>query len=452
MSVKAIEKREDVPNPKNEPTDIPYADEKNKRYKLGTEKQIRAAWSYIHQEDNASKYSSEDVKTIKNRIVKYWKLKIDKAGPPAAQATYWRTVEGQFSFGLDASAPPEIMYMPAGDHTIEAKVGKDRKILDVNVTAKTAAKLQNDLDELLAQNVEPFIDFDHEGKAAAAIPKRFKWVQGKGVYLELEWTKSGRERVEGKDYRYFSPTFRIGDDGSPSGLPENGAIGALCNNPAFRDMQRIAASRTKQNGDDADQTPNTMSDKMKSTLMKLGIISDDDNEEDYADKLTKKVKAWQDMEDDKSKTNAKASKGAENEMEKMKKDKEDAEAALAKMVEERATETVDAAITAGKIPGKNEELKQFYVESFKVNPEGTKKALAALPARGVFAPIVVPDGRDRPTGDSSVAASKTASPERQSVIAQRGIIEKVKAAHPNANKDTVFSIAAQEYPEFFANG
>jgi phage I-like protein len=53
--------------------------------------------------------------------------------------------------------------------------------------------------------------------------------------------------VEGRDYSYFSPSFQIGADGAPAGLPDNGAIGALVNNPAFRDMQRIAASHASVN-------------------------------------------------------------------------------------------------------------------------------------------------------------------------------------------------------------
>src|SRR5258708_39744116 len=90
-----------------------------------------------------------------------------------------RTVEGQFSFGLDSSAPAEIMYMPAGNHTISAMVGGEPKEIDVKVTAKTADLLQADLEKLLEENVEPFIDYDHKGEAAAAIPKRFKWIAGK---------------------------------------------------------------------------------------------------------------------------------------------------------------------------------------------------------------------------------------------------------------------------------
>jgi len=138
---------------------------------------------------------------------------------------------------LNSFAPPgEVLYMPSGRSTIQARVDGEPKEIDVNVTAETAAVLQADLEKLLARNIKPYVDFDHKGEAAAAIPKRFRWVAGKGVFLELEWTRSGR------DYSYFSPSFIASREGSPAGLPDNGAIGALVNNPAFRDMQRIAAS------------------------------------------------------------------------------------------------------------------------------------------------------------------------------------------------------------------
>lgn len=148
---------------------------------------------------------------------------------------------------LGGVAPSEIMYLPAGQHTIEATVGGEPKEIDVKVTAKTAEILQSDLEKLLAGHVEPFIDFNHKGEASAALPKRFRWVPSKGVMLELEWSKDGLASVEGKTYRYFSPTFNIGADGTPSGLPDEGAIGALTNRPAFRDMQRIAASHASVN-------------------------------------------------------------------------------------------------------------------------------------------------------------------------------------------------------------
>lgn len=82
-----IKKRKDV-NPKrgkSEYGNVRFADETNKKYPIDTEEHIRAAWNYINKENNAGKYSSEDLKTIKSKIVSAWKSKIDKAGPPSAE-------------------------------------------------------------------------------------------------------------------------------------------------------------------------------------------------------------------------------------------------------------------------------------------------------------------------------------------------------------------------------
>ena len=53
--------------------DVSYADpgyqaDKKKRYPIDTEAHVRAAWSYINQSDNASVYSSAQLKRIKSRI------------------------------------------------------------------------------------------------------------------------------------------------------------------------------------------------------------------------------------------------------------------------------------------------------------------------------------------------------------------------------------------------
>lgn len=48
--------------------DVAYADEKNKKYPIDTAEHVRAALSYIGMEKNASKYSADDLKTVKDRI------------------------------------------------------------------------------------------------------------------------------------------------------------------------------------------------------------------------------------------------------------------------------------------------------------------------------------------------------------------------------------------------
>ena len=62
-----------------------YADTKNKKYPCYDEEHIRAAWNYIHVKRDANEYSDEEYKKVYNNIVKYWKKKIDPAGPPEYQ-------------------------------------------------------------------------------------------------------------------------------------------------------------------------------------------------------------------------------------------------------------------------------------------------------------------------------------------------------------------------------
>ena len=65
-----ISRREDVsPNEgEHKYGDVKYADPTNKKYPIDTAEHVRAAWSYINHEDNASKYDRDEVTQIKSRI------------------------------------------------------------------------------------------------------------------------------------------------------------------------------------------------------------------------------------------------------------------------------------------------------------------------------------------------------------------------------------------------
>jgi phage head maturation protease len=93
--VEKVAEREDVKpeEGKDKYGDVKFADEKNKKYPIDTEEHIRAAWNYINKEKNAAKYSAEDVKSIKGKIVSAWKDKIDKEGPPSAKEKEAEKVE-----------------------------------------------------------------------------------------------------------------------------------------------------------------------------------------------------------------------------------------------------------------------------------------------------------------------------------------------------------------------
>jgi hypothetical protein len=67
-----IDRRKDV-SPKEgerEYGDVKFADPVNNKYPIDTDDHIRAAWSYINHEDNAAKYDTDEVETIKKRIMK----------------------------------------------------------------------------------------------------------------------------------------------------------------------------------------------------------------------------------------------------------------------------------------------------------------------------------------------------------------------------------------------
>lgn len=146
-----------------------------------------------------------------------------------------------------AAAPSSIVFLPEGKHQIFATLNGKPSRSTVRVEAARgpaiAARLQQDLARRQSANVRPWVDFLHAGGAAAALPKAFRYEPGRGVVLEVEWTDAGRRAIEGRDFSYFSPCFYLADDSEePEGLPEKGAIGALVNEPAFREIPRIAAA------------------------------------------------------------------------------------------------------------------------------------------------------------------------------------------------------------------
>lgn len=148
---------------------------------------------------------------------------------------------------IEGGVPSSIEYMPAGTHTICCSVNDKPKEITVEVTESTAQQLQASLEAALAlfeagEMSKPFIDFDHKGEQAAAFPVKFFWDDG--VRLEVKWTDAGKEAVEKKEYNYFSPQWFMSKDGRVA-VSSPGAIGALCNVPAFQKIEKISSIQTK---------------------------------------------------------------------------------------------------------------------------------------------------------------------------------------------------------------
>ncbi len=143
-----------------------------------------------------------------------------------------------------------IVYLPAGEHEITCTLGGKPTRTRVTVTPECVPLLQRDLDVMQAAALEgsaprPCGLFDHKAGAASFLPKRFRWEEGRGVMLDLEWTEAGRQAIEGGNYCYHSPLVLMEPEGTrPIGLVTSGVeVGSLVNDPAFRSIEAIAASR-----------------------------------------------------------------------------------------------------------------------------------------------------------------------------------------------------------------
>lgn len=148
--------------------------------------------------------------------------------------------------------PDSIEWMPAGRHLVYCTRDDEHAEVEIEATEADAAKLNEQLqaarklaDEGKASR--PFIDFDHEGGEAAAIPVEFFWQDG--IRVRVEWTKAGAEAVQGRVYSYFSPEFFADKSGRVTAIPEVGPIGALVNTPAFQRIERLAANLSTTNSE-----------------------------------------------------------------------------------------------------------------------------------------------------------------------------------------------------------
>lgn len=155
---------------------------------------------------------------------------------------------------FNGKATAVFQYMPPGRSVICATVDGKPARREVFVDASTAERLQRDLVEKLeaadaGRKAAPCGLFDHRDGAACLHPKRFTWDDERGVLLEAEWTQAGKAAVEGKDYLYWSPTFRRHkESGRVVGLQAGVEVGSLVNNPAFESIEPVAAAAADDGG------------------------------------------------------------------------------------------------------------------------------------------------------------------------------------------------------------
>jgi len=294
------------------------------------------------------------------------------------------TVTAAFTQSLD-SEKGTIVFMPEGHHQITASVDGKPKSVELTIDSRILASFAEDLDKRKESNVRPFAGFDHKAGAASFIPLEFRYEDGVGLMLDVEWTNAGREAVEGKDYSYFSPSFLV-KEGIPFGLPKRGEIGSLVNDPAFEDIPRIAASNIQPQSE-------------MENLVTLGLCSPDTKEEDamveakanldeIKTELAETKSQVQAMSQDKEAVETEQATAEDQLAElkathkKLEEDHEKVTAKLADTAESAADSAVEEAVSAGRIAPKDEASKEFWKKTIMDNPEAAK-VLASQPSNSV---------------------------------------------------------------------
>jgi hypothetical protein len=320
-----------------------------------------------------------------------------------------------------------IAFMPPGKQRIQPLInGKPAETeIEVEVDSSLVAKLQSDLDARLAKAPRPVADFDHVQRGPASfLPKKFEWHDTDGIRLHVDWTDAGKSAVKGRNYSYFSPTFMISPDGKIAGLPQSGAIGGLTNSPAFSSIKRIAAARVEPDDANNDDDPDdNMTNPVIAQCVALGLINDSDDMEVAATQLATTVTGLQ-----------------------ARLEAAEAEAATyrAKEADTRqaqAVAVVDAAIAEGRLPGKNIEIRTFWVNAMSVNPEGTKKAIAALVPNPALKTVITIKHGD---------TKRTALAEGMNVAEQIQLkVSAMRAKNPSLSIEDCYGLAEAENPELF---
>lgn len=291
-------------------------------------------------------------------------------------------ITASFSSPVAKDAPGEIVYIPAGSSKINATVNGKPKEVTVNVTAargeEIASKLQAALSSRLESTVRPRLAFDHAKTGpASGHPTAFSFDPERGIILAASWSNSGRAAIEGGDYGYFSPTFLIDDDGTPSGLPSKGEIGSLVDEPAFRTIGLIAASHSP------DEIQNQTMSKL--IFSALAITPTDENAESAA---VTKISAMQ------SEVTVQASRIVELEGELTA-----ASDKLSELNKSRAESIVKAAVADGRLLSKDDDKIEKFRAKIEAGDTFAEEILASLPKLNADLTKTIVLGSDKPTSN-----------------------------------------------------
>lgn len=137
-------------------------------------------------------------------------------------------------------AANRIQLLPAGE--FRASDGRPFDAPFWRMTAELAAPLMAALNN---RPVRLMVDYEHQTlntaqngqpNPASGWISRLEWVEGKGLFAEVEWTAAAKKRIAEGEYRYISPVFQYLPTGEVTALLPP----ALTNTPALDNLDPVA--------------------------------------------------------------------------------------------------------------------------------------------------------------------------------------------------------------------
>ena len=167
-------------------------------------------------------------------------------------------LSARLTIDAPATAAGEFMFMPAGVHQVNLTLnGSVPVTVQVGVDASGASALNQQLAALSAKGNRPFFDFNHNDDDASFWPSGFSWkdTPAPGIYAEGEWSRDGKDAIEGKAYRSFSAVFHVDNiHAKPAKLVSQPRarlnMGGLVNDPAFKAISPLWAKNADNQNQD----------------------------------------------------------------------------------------------------------------------------------------------------------------------------------------------------------
>ena len=173
----------------------------------------------------------------------------------------------------NANGSNRIQLLPAG-----AFRATDGRPLDVASWFVDAAQAQIIIGHMQSTPVDLVIDYDHQtlqkeqnGQPAPAAGwmRAPEWVEGQGLFVEVDWTAKAAQHIDAKEFKYISPVFLYD--------PKTGHVvkvvhAALTNTPALDNLQQVALaamSSSFQTLSNHEEKP--MNEALKLMLAMLGL-------------------------------------------------------------------------------------------------------------------------------------------------------------------------------------